>query len=259
VWASLLLGLLLPGIIFVYIVWSSFSAALFFWLGLTALAFLLACGAGAARLVRRRLAAIPPRPIWVLEMFAALVALGAVLELRLCLTNRLEPFVVTSSRLEPLYGPHEEVTVLLSGYVRPVHGDVILYRSPHGGSGESPLRLLGRVLAKPRDSIAARDGGLLVNGMLLDLKRTDQRWALEKAGRAERRRWWHSRGQDLDPQRQGGRIDWRSGDWGPFVLAPDTLLVLRDERGTQSTTVNEEAPPAGTLVQKRDILGRVVR
>jgi len=258
VWASLLLGLLVPGMISVYIVWSSFSAALLFWLGLTALVFLLASGAGAARLVLRGLALVPTRPVWVLEAFAALVALGVVLEVRLLLTSRLEPLVVTSSRLEPLYASQEEVTVLISGYVRPVHGDVILYRVPHAGAGESPLRLLGRVLAKPKDSIAARGGGLLVNGILLDLKRSDQRWALEKAGRAERR-WWHSRGENLDPERQGERVDWRSGDWGPFVLPLDTLLVLSDEPGAQSTAVSGETLPSGTLVQKRDILGRVVR
>lgn len=270
VWTVLYLGLVLPAWIFSYMIWAPFSGAAL-WLTLGLLAFLLLCGTGASRLARRggrargseaRAAPPPPMPVrpWVLGSYASILLLGAGLELFGFLGSCLCTLGVKSSSLEPLLSKGDQVKVLLSSYVRPVHGDVVLFRSSPRESG----RALGRVLAKAGDTLSLRGGKVIVNGLELDLERNDQRWELEQAGRKERSRRLLS---PLPPLRGEGPLPWKdpsggglSADWGPFLLPRDRCIVIPDIEGDLDLGgSNVEARwTEAVLVPKRDTLGRVL-
>lgn len=277
VWAGIYLGLVLPGAILAYIVWASWDAAVLTSIVGFLAAFLLLCGFGPLRVMLRGLEQPRKRPaVWVLEMYAALVALGAALEVRWFLENCVDEARVQTSSLEPILAKGEAAVVLLSRYVRPVHGDVVLVRA-----GET--RLLGRVLAKSDDSVEARDGRLFVNGIELALHRTDQRRELEQAGRAgrtvRRRRmvdllpWIGRSASPIAIAGPGGFVSWTERGWGPSTvpcgstlilpdgILPDGILPGADAIAATSDGAARAAPSSlrGRLVQNEDIVGRVIR
>ncbi len=289
IWSAVFLGIALPGAIFSYIVWSTWDVGVILSIGAFLAAFLLGCGVGPARRgfrsASRDLAGRVARPaVWVLESYVAAVALGTTLEVRWFLESCFDWEEVKTAALAPLFSRGDAVTVLLSSYVRPVHGDVVLCRASWTGperEAAGTVLELGRVLAKPGDSIQARQGKLIVNGITLELARNDQRWDLEKAGRRERRRRALSsiplfpfavpQAGSLEGASRLGRLSWEGIDWGPFVLPRDTSMILPDESASAPVSPGEApAPPAGgppslsarfqgQLVQKADILGRAVR
>jgi len=256
-WSCVFLVLFLPGAILLYIDSSSRGSQLV--LALALLALLLLCGADAARVVLRSSGSKGRKPsVWIIETCAALIALGAVLEVRWFVENCLESVTVGTSRLEPIVSQGDEVTVVRSKYVEPVYGDVLLFRVRGAGGVPTKASRLGRVLARPGDFITAKEGSLIVNGVPLDLTRNDLRRKLERAER--RKRYSLSRifspRLDATAASQDGYLYWEDKAWGPYVL-PEAMFLLRadtDAVGSASIAGGSR----GTLVKRRDVLGRVL-
>lgn len=260
-----LLGVL-PAAVFAFLVASSFTWKSVYWIAVVVVTFGLACALGPLLVVlrARRGAAERPKPPpsrWVLGSYVAAGVLLAVLEAVLFLGPSLRTARVDSSALEPILSRGDTVTVLVSPYVHPVHGDVVLFRirlgseesaaSPADSSGHRSFTRLGRVLAEGNDRVEAQDGRLLVNEVPLDLSRTDQAWLLAKAGRAERRR--RALRSLLKPVEMlfpwlGEKVvqdvvRWDAQTLEPSVVPEGSLLILPDwEQDSVAPPQPSEAP-----------------
>jgi hypothetical protein len=126
---------------------------------------------------------------------------------------------------------------------------------------------------------------LLVNGIEIDLDRTDQRKLLEKGGRSEKRRrmlsvlhYLSGGHRTLETALPGTLLAWESQDWGPQVLPGGVFFVLPDmepEDLLEHFSSTKMPPPpgdatpgkpppgnhrarTGLFISRSDILGRVV-
>ncbi|HVR74748.1 MAG TPA: hypothetical protein VMT52_10470 [Planctomycetota bacterium] len=283
-WSLAFLGLVVPAGVFGFILWPWPGISSYFYVSLAVALFLVACGTGPARTAIRirRGEDQGPSPrraaTWVLESYAAILILGATFEVQWLVAMSIGRARVHTERLAPLYARGDEAVVVLSRFVRPVHGDVILLKGvgvKDVGPGAAPERTLGRVLAKEGDTLWAGDGKLVVNGVELQLARTDQRRAIERAGRGQRvRRAIHVPFLAPPEPKIGSEawkvgVSWGAGEWGPFYLPADSFLVLLDaeEGGSGAPRVSAPGsegrgaprPSRAVLVHKGDIAGRVIR
>ncbi len=275
VWSCIFLGAVLPLGFFLFFTWA-FSNEALFWVLLAVGALLLLGGIGPAlRAFRGRAPTNPDRrrSRVVITGYACVVALAVLAESGWFLVNHLDTVRVSSLFLEPIAHQGEHATVLLSGFTRPVHGEVILFAR---SSSRPPPRKkqepgLGRILAKPGDAVSLRDDRVFVNGVRLDLQRTDQRRTLEKAGRRLRRRRFlerlFTRADDLAAIRTEG-LHLGGADWS-IVLPPKSYLVLPDVNPAATDGAarpplegkGEDAPspiPTAWLVDRSEILGRMI-
>lgn len=281
VWSAIYLLLVFPGALLTCVAFPTPGFHALGWAAFLLGGFLafVATGAALSALGRggRRGTGAPAvqRPrLWVLESYAALVVLAMAGEASWLLAGGVTSARVRTRALEPLAAPGDSLFVLCSRHARPVHGEIVLLtisRPPGssqapGGSEQGGLAPrepepigLGRVIARPGDTVAAEVGELRVNGLLLDLGGPDQRRDLEKAGRAERRRRLVSLlpfVHDAPPppvevMRDGLRWGCEQ-TWGPFVLPQDALLVLPDREESLEPCV------CGSIVSRTDILGRAI-
>lgn len=283
-WSLTFLGLVVPAGVFGFILWPWPGISAYFYVSLAVALFLVACGTGPARtaLRLRRGEDQGPSPrraaTWMLESYAAILILAATFEVQWFVAMSIGRVRIHTERLAPLYARGDEAIVVLSRFVRPVHGDVILLKGlgeRDGGPGAVAGMTLGRVLAKEGDTLWAGGGRLVVNGVEIHLGRTDQRRAIERAGRGQRvRRAIHV--PFLTPPEPKIASDawkvgvsWGAGEWGPFYLPADSFLALLDaeEGGSgapQVGTLGSEGrgvprPSRAVLVHKGDIAGRVIR
>ena len=238
VWSVIFVGLVLPLALFAYVVLGSFDRGALARIAIVVLLLLVACAAGAFRSMPRRgtrPAARTPS-VGILGFHAAAITFLVAVEVIWFLQTFLGSRTVQTGAFEPAVSTGQEVTVAYSKYVRPVHGDIVLF------AGQGNRVILGRVLAKPRDRMELRGGAVLVNNLPLDL-RSDQRRDLERAGRQDRRRRLLPGQRAPDADITDGR-DFALGgsDWGPFTVPEKRLLVIPDEvMGTTGA--------AGTAVQ----------
>jgi hypothetical protein len=262
------LAVVLPGAFLAFALGSSFTRAALFWIAL--LVVLLALGSGlglAIDALRGRLRRGPggsrrdPAPIAAFASYAAGFTIAAGIESAWFLGACLETRTAETSRLEPVLAAGGQVTIFLSRYVRPVHGDIVLCRVPRsdGAMTGSPAAL-ARVLAKPYDAIQARGGRLLVDGIELDLRRTDQQKALEKAGRAEkRRRLLPGYAAATATLAAGAQLDWSAGEWGPHILPGEAWLVILDPGDTAAGAPDPVLPAKAIVIGREHLLGRAIR
>ncbi|MBI4601504.1 MAG: hypothetical protein HY721_06010 [Planctomycetes bacterium] len=249
-WSVAFLALVLPGAVLACVVWSHHGTALLAGL-VTGLAVLEVLGAAGAALRARRGGGRKP-PLWVLEAHAAIVVLGVALEARWLAREWFGHARVETDALEPAARRGEGLVLVTSRYVRPVHGDIVLFRD----AGDGRVRL-GRAIAGDRDIIAVRGGALLVNGVPLDLTRADQRRELELARPREKLRaglpllMAALAGGRAEPDER--EVRWDAADRGPFVL-PGGDVILVPDAGEWGAAVRR-----GLLVHKQDILGRALR
>jgi hypothetical protein len=263
-WSVAFLAVVLPGMVIAYLVGCDAGATLLIVLPLACLLFCAACGASALRRSRDAgAAARRRRPLWVLEAYAALVSLAAVLELRAFLDGSLTTCTVETSALAPVLERGERCLVVVTKYVRPVHGDVVLLghevpggRSAVGGSPQPGARL-ARVLAGPGDRVERRDRRLYVNGIEIDLSRTDQQHAIEMAGRKLRQqlvRAIHAVSERTDAAPGlPGSFEWESEAGGAAAILVQSALIVPDASGW------EGMPRRALVVHKKDIVGRALR
>jgi hypothetical protein len=266
-WSLLFVAVAFPAAMFAFAVWSSFSPAALPWISVMMLLVVLACAAGPTasalkgQLFADRRRVVAPAGIGLLASYAAAFTVLLGIEIVWFLVACLETRTTETSRLEPLLPAGRKVTVLLSRYLRPVHGDVVLCRMPAaGGGGGAAPEVLARVLARPGDTIQSRAGKLLVDGVEVDLRRNDQKKALEKAGRAERRR--HLLPGSKPPSgglANGSVLDWGGSDWGPHSIPEPCWLVVLDVGDMEVGSDGSSGPPAkGALVGKDHLLGRAI-
>jgi hypothetical protein len=266
-WSLFFAALVFPAAIFAFAVWSSFSPAALLWIALLLALFSLACAAGpAVEALRGRLfgsggRASAPASIGALAAYAAAFTVLLGVEAGWFLTSSLESRRAETSRLEPVIAAGRSVTVLRSRYVRPVHGDVVLCRAPWPGEAPAAApETLARVVARPRDTVQVRQGRLLVDGIEIDLRRNDQRKALERAGRAERRRQLLPGSKPpSDGLLPGAQIDWGGAGRGPLLIPEGCWLVILDVGEMDIGPDGSSSPPArGILVGKEHLLGRAL-
>jgi TM2 domain-containing membrane protein YozV len=249
VWSVIFVGLVLPLALFAYVVLGSFDRGALARIAVVVFLLLVACAAGAFRSVPRRgtRAAAPPPSVGVLGFHAAAITFLVAVEVIWFLQTFLGSRTVQTGAFEPTVSAGQEVTAAFSKYVRPVHGDIVLF------AGQGNRIILGRVLAKPRDRMELRGGAVLVNNLLLDL-RSDQRRDLERAGRQDRRRRLLPGQRAPDADTAEGREFALSGpDWGPFTVPEKSFLVIPDEvMGTPG------APRSAVLIPESSLRGRIL-
>jgi len=249
VWSVAFVGLVLPVSLFAYVVLGSFDHGALARIAFVVLLLLLVCAAGAYRSVSRGGSGGPARTpaIGILGFHAAALTFLVAVEVIWFLQTFLGSRLVQTGSFEPFVSAGQGVTVAYSRYVRPVHGDIVLFAGPGN------RLMLGKVLAKPRDRMELRGGALLVNSVALDL-RSDQRRELERAGRQDRRR------RILPGQRapdagttDGGGFSLEGEDWGPFTVPEQSFLVIPDEvMGTPRTA------RAAVLIPESSLRGRML-
>lgn len=272
-WSAAYLAFVLPGSIFLYVGLSSPGSGVYLGVAAFLLAFLLLGSVGP---VRKSLwgptDSRPRRPLWLLESYAAVVALMVTLEVEWFLRNCFATKSVETSCLAPFVAPGDRLTVLLSSYVRPVHGDLLLlFRNPLEpgavSAGTNPLELskLGLVLARAGDTIRSANGKLIVNGLELNLARSDQRFDLERAGRTERRRRFFAplrlagkaagaNPAELPRAVLDGSLPWGTAEWGPHVVPRGLCFMLLDAGDCVADPIGHQ----GVFVQKAYIAGRAI-
>jgi hypothetical protein len=272
-WSLFFVVVVFPAAIFAFAVWSSFSRSALPGIAATLLLLSLACALGPAiDALRGRLfddaqgRHRSPASIGALASYSAAFTVLLGIEAVWFLAGCLESRKVETSRLAPLVSAGSTVTVLRSGYLRPVHGDIILSSVPAPGEttpGETVAlapEALARVVATPRDTIQVRQGKLLVDGVEIDLRKNDQRLGIERAGRAERRRQLLPGSKpSSDGLRVGFQLDWAGSEWGPHVIPEALWLVVLDVGEMDVGPEEGPAPPSrGILVGKEHILGRAL-
>jgi hypothetical protein len=249
VWSVIFVGLVLPVALFAYIVLGSFDHGALARIALVVFLLLLVCAAGAFRAVSSRSPRVPARTplVGILGLHAAAITFFVAVEVIWFLQTFLGSRLVQTGIFEPIVSAGEEVTIAYSRYVRPVHGDIVLF----AGSGNRLV--LGRVLAKPRDRMELRGGILLVNNVALDL-RSDQRRELERAGRHDRRLRILPGQRMPDAETADGREFSLGGeDWGPFTVPAQSFLVISEEvMGTPGAT------GTGVLIPESSLRGRII-
>ncbi len=270
-WSIAYLSLVIPGAILLYIGLSSPGSGVLLAVVSLIFVFLLLGAVGPVRASLR--AAHAPqacKPLWLLEGYAALVALGLTLETGWFFRSCFVVKAVKTYCLSPFVSQADRLTVLLSRYVRPVHGDLLLCQprasiTACNASEPTSLLRLGLVLAREGDTICARGGKLLVNGLDLALRRSDQRLELERAGRLERRRRFFAPlrlvgrsiggiAVDLPPTALEAPLQWGGPDWGPYVVPQRRYYMLLDEGDCSPVSERHQ----GVFVQKSDIAGRAI-
>jgi hypothetical protein len=274
-WGVLFLGGFMFPAMFAYYLWS-YTSQVHSWLGMAFALFVLLAGRGPFFLALRGGAAPgssrhAPAAAHVLALYAALVTFLVGAELSWFEGRYFVEATVRSSRLEPFLRAGEPCRVALSVRVRPVHGDIVLYRSGEAPPGEAPSaepHLLGRVLAEPADSVELRAGKLLVNG--LEFRFADPEFQrlhreLGGAGSDERRRrllaglpFLPGAPPELGSEAAGqARVVSLSGpDWGPF-LVPERSFLLLPDLASGGAAVALEGEPCAHVVARERILGRV--
>lgn len=257
-WSAFFAGVLMPTALFSYVVLASFDRGALGRICLIVFIFLALCATGAflassGSTKRRPPGASPRAPsrpphVGILGGHAAALTFLVAFETMWFLQTFLGTRAVETGAFEPLLARGQVVTVAYSRYVRPVHGDFVLFTSGKEGGRE----LLGRVLAKPRDSIELKGGRLYVNGLEVDLRR-DQRKDLEKAGRRERR-WRILPGQSPSPaSAEDSRELTLNGDaWGPFLVPEKRLLAIPDDVSVTGGV------PRAVLIPESSLLGRAI-
>lgn len=99
-----------------------------------------------------------------------LLAIGlAILAALVIKTFLIQAFVIPSSSMEPTLVPSDRVLVSKLNYqvgeIR--RGDVLVFQNPDWREGD-PKQLIKRVVGLPGDVIEGADGGVVINGVLLD-------------------------------------------------------------------------------------------
>ncbi len=181
-WSGVFLAALLPGALLAYVVWS-FSTVAAPWILLILTALLLCSGLGPAATVWSQRGEPLARGVRMpaIAAYGCIVVIAILAVSAWILSAHISTAYVRSRALEPLFQSGDRVVLLSSRFIRPVHGEVIAFARAPG-----KVISLGRVLATPRDTVALSSGQITVNGLRLDLSRTDQRRSFERAGRRHR-------------------------------------------------------------------------
>lgn len=275
-WSAFFLGAVIPAAAFLYMI-LSFTAAAPFWILLCVGLLMLVSAVGSLLCVlghaprrfdgTRETPSLHPAP-WSIGVYAFLLLLTVVLESAWLLGPCLDEVPVRTKYLEPLAERHESVHVLLSEYVRPVYGDLVLFESSAAlvafEDNEPREHILGRVLAVPGDAAGVKDCRLLVNGVWIDLKRNVQRRALDRAGRSVRQKALLSilLGDVHDvSEHRAQPLPLAGGEW-KLYLPRKTYLVVPDIELSEPPLVrvgtSELSAPHAWLVEHSDILGRAL-
>lgn len=271
VWSLVFLFIVLPLSFFLFFTWA-FNENALFWV-LVGLGTFLVFGALGPTVHAFRDSAphAGVRPSIGIAAYASVIVLAFAAESGWFLFNHLETVRVSSEFLEPLARQGDDTTILLSRYVRPVHGEVILFaRSPDRAAREDDRRCLGRVIAKPGDAVSLEKGEVLVNGIRIDFERSDQRRRLEKAGRGIRRERFVTSlfGAEADLSAiRDRRVFLQGEDWtlvlpaGSYLVAPDVRLPI--ERSGETSPGEREPPspsrvPVAWLVDRTAVVGRMI-
>ncbi|MGE5552358.1 MAG: signal peptidase I [Betaproteobacteria bacterium] len=149
----------------------------------------------------------------------AAAVLAAVAVAALFVVFVAQPFVVEGSSMEPSLREGERLVVSKASYRfgRPGRGDVIVFRYPV----DRRVRFIKRVIGLPGETVAIRDGRVLINGRPLSEKYL---------------------------------ADVTLGEFGPVRVPPGHLFVLGDNR---SNSRDSRYPEVG-MVSYRDVIGKAV-
>ena len=270
-WSLVYLFVFLPACLAGYVLWSSTQTV---YLGLAGAfgLFFLACALGPTlvalsgpRGTIARSEVRPSPPLHVLGTYAFLIHLGGCVEVAFFRHQCFTRVETRGECLAPILDDGEEVRVLVSPYVRPVHGEVILLARPRGAEPVAET-VLGRVLARPHDTVAWSDGVLMVNGHIVDCGKSFPRKRLEQSGRRARRGrifggppplaeygGIEARGAETWP-----RVAWADGVAGPLLLRKKEYLVLPATCNERVTLTTGAPPSEAWLVPESSVLGRAV-
>ena len=268
-WTLLFLSVVVPVGILFYLI-GSYTPTVWSWIGGLSLLFYLLSARGPTLdtlVPHRRMAIHPARrgryaSRTLLLSYAAFVTFSVLFELVAFRLHYFESQRVEGERMAAILKGDGRVTVLVSRHVRPVHGEVVFFSEPRAfdpdlAPAERPRRL-GRVLAKPADTVAASDGRLIVNSIEVNPDSAYPRRRLEKKGRRARRvRFLTNLGNLLSsPEAPPNTVEWNGQNWGPLVMPKGVYLLLPDVRGDDVSRALSDT--AAWTVTKGDILGRVV-
>ncbi len=130
-----------------------------------------------------------------------------------------QPFVVEGSSMDPSLRQGERLIVskLAYRFGRPERGDVIVFRYPVNRR----VRFVKRVVGLPGETVAIRNGRVLVNGR---------------------------------PLAEAYLIDVTLGEFGPVRVPPGRLFVLGDNRANSR---DSRYPEVG-MISCRDVVGKAV-
>ncbi len=180
-----------------------------------------------------------------------------VIETVWLLAGSLAVAPVRTDALLPELESGTEVRTLVSTYIQPVHGDVVLLaeRVCDRCATGAPERILARVLAKPGDTVERSGSTLIVNGIEVDDDPGARRLELEQAGRRDRRyraiRHLFAATVDLSEGEWTGVP--RRGDAWRCILPKNVYLVVPDIE-LERTGETEELWP----VRGEEVLGRAL-
>jgi hypothetical protein len=272
-WSLIYLFVFIPAALAGYVLWSSTEAV---YAGLvTAFGlFVLAGAVGPTLLALRgprgtiaRAEAGPSPSLHVLGTYAFLIHLGGCVEVAYFRQQCFTSVEMRGDCTVPLLEPGQLVRVLVSSYVRPVHGEIVLVALPNFPARRGSSAELGRVLAKPHDTVAWSDGVLVVNGQELDCTTRFPRKLLEQRGRRARRlRLFGGPAaiSESEKVRAQNKEAWLTVDWsgdaaGPWLIRGGEYLILPPLCAAQGGTSGQGTQPtAAWLVPETWVRGRAV-
>jgi signal peptidase I len=132
----------------------------------------------------------------------------------------------------------------LPGYDHPDRGDFVVFKSNHD---DPPVSLIKRLIAAPGDTVAMKDGVVVLNGKLQSEPFT-KHTRPEEADLTDDIMKWQTK-YLLYPDSAATYVPHRD-NWGPIVVPPDSYFMMGDNRDESYDS------RYWGFVEKREIIGR---